>query len=1079
MHNLRRISLVRRAAAASVFTLIIATVLAIVSRPGRTTAGSGGAATGQATPGPLRPDLFQAGQKKLAENYGKLPLSFEANRGQSDRRVKFLSRGPGYTLFLTADEAVLKLQSVNADAGSARSIPDGSAKSVSPAVLRMKLVGANHAPSVSPLAELPGRSNYFIGNDPRKWRTNVPNYSRVNYHQAYPGVDLVYYGNARQLEYDFVVAPGSDPNAITLDVAAENAETRNAPLRIAENGDLVVGLPDREIRFNKPVVYQVDSVDAEHRRESSSSQGKHSVDGRWVLKQGNQVGFELGAYDRSRTLVIDPALSYCTYLGGSIDNSAYNVSADAAGNAYITGTTSSTDFPTKNAFQAANAGNTDVFVARLNPTGTVLTYATYLGGSGQDYAFWVTVDGLGQAHVVGSTSSANFPVTAGVLQTTCGGGCVGGARNSFVTVLNSKGSALIYSTYLGGTHQDQANAITLDSNSNSYIVGWTTSPDFPTTTGAFQTSYSGTSDAFVAKLNPKGTALIYSTLLGVSNDNRGFGIGLDTAGDAYIAGFTTSTGFPTTPGAFQAALKGASNAFVTELDPTATALVYSTYLGGSGSDIAWGVALDSSNNAYLAGQTSSADFPTTPGALRTVCSSACSKNDIFVTKVNPTGSGLVYSTYLGGVNGEQEAYAIAVGASGNAVVTGRTRATDFPTTKGAFLTTDRGGFDSYVAELNTTGSALSYSSYFGGSLTETGLGVAVDAPGNIYLVGRTYSPDFPVTPKSIQTQFAGTTQSYVAKFVAGDQAWPLSLGFGSQPVGTTSAAMTTTLTNSETTALTITSVKITGAGAANFAISSNTCGASLAAGASCAVSATFTPTAIGSLTALLTITDAAANSPQNVALAGTGTSNSLTLTPTSMAFATQVVGTTSPSQPATLANNGATAATITKIVTSSQFRQTNDCTATLAPGASCTINVVFLPNAAGTQKGTLTVTDNVLSPLTVALTGSGTVMSDSPTSLNFGNQAKGTSSAPQAITVKNTGAAAVTITKLMITGARVTSFSQTNDCPISPATLAAGATCTVNVVFIPQLKGALTANVAFFDSGGGSPQIVPLSGNGT
>ncbi len=1033
-------------------------------------------------------DLSHPAQKKAAEDYGKLPLAFEANRGQTNPQVQFLSRGPGYTLFLTADEAVLKLQNLEADTASARSTPIRDADPQSPAILRMKLVGANPAPRVSALDELPGKSNYFIGNDAKKWHTQVPNYARVEYHETYPGVNLVYYGDPRQLEYDFVVAPGADPHAITLDVSGDDVSSsrdvvRHAtPIQIAKNGDLLVVAQGREIRFKQPVVYQEEAQRDNFQLilgVSSAAKTRHFISGRWVVKHGNQVGFELGPYDRSKALVIDPALVYATYLGGSLDNTAYNVSADAAGNAYVTGTTTSTDFPTKNPFQAVEAGSSDVFVAKLNATGTALVYSTYVGGSGQDYAFWITVDASNRAHVTGSTSSANFPVTAGVVQSTCGGGCQSGTRNAFVTVLNATGSALVYSTYLGGTGKDQANVIQVDSSANTYISGWTTSSDFPTTTGAYQTTFGGTSDAFVAKLNPKGTLLLYSTLLGVSNDTRAFGVGLDKTGDAYITGYTSSAGYPTTSGAFQSALKGSSNAFVTELNPTATGLVYSTYLGGSGADIAWAIAMDSSNNAYVAGQTTSADFPTTPGALRTTCSTTCANNDAFVTKFNPTGTGLVYSTYLGGSNGEQEAYALSVDTSGDAFVTGRTKSTNFPITRGAFFPANKGSFDGFVAELRPAGAGFVYSTYLGGSSTDTGLGIAVDATGNVYVVGRTYSTDLPITPNAIEPLFVGTTQGFVAKFVPGDQVWPLALSFGTQTLGSTSAPLTAALTNSGTSVLTISSVAIAGTAAADYAISTNKCGATLAVGVSCSISVTFTPTTTGVLAAALTIADSAPNSPQMVALTGTGTGGVLNLTPSTLTFSTQLIGTSSPSQPATLTNVSAAAVSITNIATSSHYSQTNNCPASLASAASCIINVVFQPTAQGTQKGTLTVSNSATSPVTVALTGVGTVMSLSPSSVSFGNQAVGTSSPAQGVTIKNVGTAAVTITKISITGARVSSFSQTNNCPISPSTLAAGATCTANVVFTPQLKGALGANLSVFDSGGGSPQTAQLTGNGT
>jgi hypothetical protein len=1036
-----------------------------------------------AAAGPV--DLSRSEPLILADHYGKLPLSFEPNRGQTAAPVKFLSRGPGYTLFLTADEAVLKLGS-SSTADVARTAPDRRA-AVSPAIVRMKLVGANPDPQVTALDELPGKSNYFIGNNPKRWRTNVPNFSKVRYRKIYPGIDLVYYGNPRQLEYDFVVASGVDPRSITLNVTSDDATggkpddlaRRATPLRIAADGDLLISANAREIRFQKPVVYQPGAARPQGTNLARSfATTKHFIDGRWVLKNSHQVGFEVAAYDRSKTLVIDPAVLYCTYLGGSSDNSAYNVVADANGNAYVAGNTTSVDFPTVKPFQAANAGGSDVFVAKLNPSGTALIYSTYLGGTGQDYAYWINVDSKNQAHVTGSTSSPDFPVTAGVFQSTCGGECGSGTRNAYLTVLDSIGSALVYSTYLGGSGQDQANAIETDSTGNTYIAGWTTSTDFPTTTGAYQTTYSGTSDAFVSKINPTGTALIYSTLLGVSDDNRAFGIQFDKSGDSYITGYTTSTGFPTTTGAFQTTLKGSSNAFITEVNPTATGLVYSTYLGGSGTDVGWAIALDSSNNTYISGQTTSTDFPTTTGALRTTCSSACSTNDAFVAKMDSTGKALVYSTYLGGPNGEQEAYALTINASGYAYATGRTESTDFPVSKGAFFTSNQGVYDAFIAELNPAGSALAYATYFGGDATDTGLGIALDSKANIYMVGRTYSPDLPVTPGTIQPGFIGDTQAFIVKFVTGDQVWPLALNYGTLTVGTTSAAQTATLTNSGSASLVLTGVHLTGTDADDYSITSNNCGAKLAPGASCSVSITFAPSASGLRDAALTITDGVKNSPQTVALSGTGSNGALSLTPATLTYATQVIGTTSPTQPATLTNIGTTIVGITNVSTSTQYTQTNNCPSSLAPSAFCTINVAFQPTASGPQTGALTVTNNTTGPSTTALSGVGTVISFSPASVNFGDQTERTSSKPVAVTVKNVGAAAVTITKIGITGGHISAFSETNNCPISPSTFAGGASCTVNVVFTPNTKGAVAANLSVLDSGGGSPQSVPLSGTG-
>jgi len=479
-----------------------------------------------------------------AEAYGELPLGFEPNQGQSDPAVKFLARGPGYNLLLTSTEALLQLRIENRgsrieDRGSLRLGPDSIFSSQSSgfgpqsSLIRMKLAGANPAPRAEGLDPLPGKSNYFIGNDRRKWRANVPNYGKVRYEKVYPGIDLVYYSNRRQLEYDFVVDPGADPHAIMLEF--EGVEKPEVDAR----GNLALRGAGGLIRINKPFVYQeVDGV----RRE---------IFGAYALKDKRQVGFQLGDYDVARPLVIDPALVYSTYLGGSANEGLSNVGivVDSSGNAYIMGTTESSNFPTTSgAIQASSGGGeSDIFIAKLNATGTALLYSTYLGG--------------------GATDSS-----------------------------------------LGG-------AIAVDASGNAYVTGETSSANFPTTPGAFQTAYQGgLSDVFVAKLNTNGSALVYSTYLGTNKGEQGFGIAVDSAGGAYVTGTTFAENFPTTPGALQRVIGGADDSFITKLNAAGSALVYSTFVGGSAIDEAYRIAVDAAGNAYVTGATDSTNFPTTPGA---------------------------------------------------------------------------------------------------------------------------------------------------------------------------------------------------------------------------------------------------------------------------------------------------------------------------------------------------------------------------------------------------------------------------------------------------------------------------------
>lgn len=1095
MPILRRNSLLRPIVVAAVFALTTVAVSQLRLQSPKSPQGLSQHAQEAASTSALPGQVSPATRAHVAETYGKLPLTFESNQGQSDKQVRFLSRGEGYTLFLTGDEAVLSLRRAPARAldreGLATLKPaDFKATNRNAAVLRMKLIGANPAANISGAGQQEGKSNYFIGNDPSQWHSDVSNFAQVRYEQAYPGVDLVYYGNRQQLEYDFVVAPGANPHAIALDVAAESISGKrtSAPLRIASNGDLMVPTAGGDVLFHKPLVYQPENAANPHAIGGDpvvASTGR-AINGRWVLKGANQVGFEIASYDHSLPLVIDPALSYSTYIGGSGTDGAFGVAIDQYGSAYVTGFTSSANFPTKNPYQKADAGGIDTFALKLNKTGTALVYSTYLGGSGTEYPFGMAVDSAGEAYEVGNTGSLNFPVTTGAFQTTCISCATYPAV--FLTKFSAAGNSLLYSTFLGGSGDNRAFGITLDSKRNAYIVGWTTSPDFPVTTGAFQTTYvaGAVSNAFVSEIDPAGKGasdLVYSTYLGGSVQDVGFGIALDSSNNTIVTGYTYSPDFPVTAGAFQTTTTANGAAWVTKLNVGGTALLYSTFLGGTtGTSAGNSIVVNSAGDAYVTGYTCASDFPVTAGAVQPTFGGDCTSagGDAFVTELNSTGSAPIFSTYLGGT-GDDVGFSIGIDQAENVYITGRSSSTNYPVTAGAFQSTMAGGYDCIYSVLNPTGTQLLYSTYLGGTAVDVAFVMAVDKLGNSYIIGRTYSTNFPVTPGVLQSTLKGTTNAVVFKFTPGVQAWPLALNFGTESVGMTSAPQTTTLTNSGTTALSISSVNLVGTDAADYLITGNTCETSLAVGSSCTITMTFTPSATGTLPAVLAIADSAQNTPQSVTLTGIGSTSNATLTPASLAYATQLVGTPSASQPATLTNTGSVPITITKISTTGPYSQTNNCGTSLAAGGNCTINVVFTPTKAGTQTGTLSVADNAPnSPQTTMLSGVGTVISFSPTSLNFGTQTLKTSSSPQTVTVKNVSSSSVTFSKISVTGSRVTSFiiQSNSTCPLAAGSLAAGASCMVNVVFDPQLKGALNANLTAVDAGGGSPQNVPMSGTG-
>lgn len=677
-----------------------------------------------------------ATQAQLTDAYRSLPFSFEPNVGQSDAHVKFLARTRGLTVFLTATDTVLSTRRT---------------------AVRMRLVGANPAARIHGLDELPGRSHSFIGRDPSRWRTNVPTYARVGYRDIYPGIDVVYYGTQeRQLEYDFVVGPGADPRAIRLTFDGVDR------LELSGAGDLVLHVGDTSLRFGKPLVYQ------------RSEGGRQTVAGRWAFESRTTVAFHVGSYDTRRPLVIDPTIALATYIGGAATDQAFAIAVDASGNVYLTGNTNSVDFPTTvGAFQTAlqgasdafvvklsssftarystylggttgddagrgiavdatgnayvtgftastdfpttagafqttfGGGGRDAFVVKLNPGGSAVVYATYLGGTGSDVGLGIAVDSGQNAFVTGGTFSADFPTTAGVSQTALAGG-----RDAFVTKLNAAGTALSYSTYLGGAGTDVGNAIAIDGTGAAYITGSTTCavvpcaspPDFPTTAGVVQTTRpvgeaAGVTDAFVTKLTPAGVQS-YSTFLGGTLADEGLAIKVDAAGNAYVTGGTSSggappVGFPVTAGF--ANFTGATQAFLTKLDSTGTVIVLSRSvptgtLTGVSRDalpappsVSTSLDLDAAGNVYVSGSE-------TRSAL------SARLTDAFIIGFDPTFTSPSAEFFVGGT-GDDFGLALAVNAAGVVFLAGETTSADLPATPGSFQGALGGGTDGFVAKV--------------------------------------------------------------------------------------------------------------------------------------------------------------------------------------------------------------------------------------------------------------------------------------------------------------------------------------------------------------------------------------------
>jgi hypothetical protein len=698
-----------------------------------------------------------AARARAVDTYGKLPLSFEANQGQTDSRVKFMAQGPGYKLFLTSDAAVLALP---APSRAGKPSADGEHSSA----MAMRLVGANLASRISGMEELEGKSNYFIGNDPAKWRTNVPNYAKVRYREVYPGVDLVYYGSQERVEYDFVVAAGSDPRAIRLAFERASRESTGpvygvAPLRIDGSGDLLAPLNGSEVRLHKPTAYQLTAE-----RGTTDGNARHLIDARYVLRSNGQVGIRLGPYDTTKALVIDPVLTYASRLGGNGELTAA-IAVDGAGNVYVSGTAESFNFPVVNQIPGACQGTCStgfevVYVTKINAAGNALVYSSLIGGSNLNQGSGIAVDSLGNAYLTGLTNSTDFPQVnpiTGACVGTCGTGL---GQDAFVTKIDAAGDALVYSSLLGGSSNDDGFAIAVDSSRNAYLTGETSSTDFPQVnpipgaclgtcgTGSFP------QDAFVTEVNAAGNALVYSSYLAGSAFTFGAGIAADSAGNAYVVGLTQSADFPRV-NQIAAACVGtcgtgaSSDGFVTKITAQGTSLAYSSVFGGSGFNMGSAIAVDSSGNAYLTGSTQSVDFPQV-NAIKKACTKGCGNGtgDAFVSKINSAGTALVYSSLLGGER-DDEGTGIAVDSLGNAYLIGFTQSVNFPSVRpirGACLGTcgKKLAANVFVVNVDATGSKLVYSSVIGGSASDQGHGIAVDSSGNAYLTGFTQSADFPI-----------------------------------------------------------------------------------------------------------------------------------------------------------------------------------------------------------------------------------------------------------------------------------------------------------------------------------------------
>ncbi len=651
----------------------------------------------------------------LAANQERsLPIFFIPNSGQTDPSIRYIVQTREMSAGFAVDSAVFQIRGTQ---------------------LRVRFAGASSGAVLEGLDAMAARANFLIGEDPATWRTGVPTYRGIVYRGLYPGIDMTYTGRDPKIESEFLIAPGANPDQIRLEYPDADRVFVDA------QGDLVVRADASELHEQAPTAYQ-------------ESQGvRHPVKASYRIVGGNRVSFALADYDVTRPLVIDPVISYSTYLGGTAQSAVTALAVDPAGNLYAAGWTEAIDFPVSNAIQAVNRGGVDAFLFKLNPAGNALLYATYIGGRGDDRAAGVAVDASGQIYLAGSTASTDFPLVASIRQ------ALGGSRDAFAVKLNAIGNLLVYSTYLGGSRYDAATAIAVDTGGNAYIAGDTQSTDFPRL-NPVQSVFGGATDAFVTKLNPAG-AISFSSYLGGANVEHTGGVAVDASGNMYVAGGTLSVNFPLAA-PLQAVNGGSQDVFVTKISTSPPLLVYSTYLGGTGGQVgspeqANAIAVDSAGSAYIAGVTNSANFPVTAGAFQTSFNGV---QDAFATKLNAAGSAKLYSTYLGSSSFDW-ASGIAIDSGGNAYVAGYTSSAGFPAVSGV-QSGFNGFYDAFVSKLNPLGNGLTFSTLYGGTGAEQANAIALDTLGNIFMGGQTSSLDLPLQG-AIQSFNVGTSTGWVAR----------------------------------------------------------------------------------------------------------------------------------------------------------------------------------------------------------------------------------------------------------------------------------------------------------------------------
>lgn len=999
-------------------------------------------------------------------------IRFEANHGQAGKSVKFLAQGRGLGLLLSPHEAILTL---NPSAPSptleqlrtSTPVPPAAAQTV-----HMQLAGSNpNALSVG-LDALPGDLTGSSSTNPVHSHSGRAAYAGVRFTGVYPGVDLVYYGNHQnQLEYDFLLQPWADPGQIRMNLAGTESVTANA------NGDLDLHLATGDISMRKPVAYQQDGIGLPREMVPVSYQLQAGINGAPAT-----VTLAMGSYDHSRPLVIDPvitgtsqALQYSQYL--TVPNVAA-IALDASGNAYVAGYLGS-----------------GFSVTEFNPAGTQIYSLTI--GSGQFYPTAIAVDSAGNAYVAGS-GNGTLPTSTSSYQRNKP---AAGGQVAFLVKVASGGSSVPYATYLAGTdgYSTYATSIAVDSSGYPYLAGYTDSQTFPVTTGVYQKTHlggAGPDNGFVAKFNPTAAgaaSLLYSTFLGPASTDVN-AIAVDGSGNAYLASYAPY-GFPITSGAFQYIGSDSANggAYVTELNPTATAVVYSAYLGYASPAA---IAVDGSGATYVTGKVLYDDFPTTPGAYQTTYPGG------FVTELAPGGASELYSTFLGGPssyvgnNVLPASIALPPACASNcpASIAGWTSTTDFPIINGIQAAASTSGNSAFLVQLAPGGASANFSTYLSGLTSAVypngffgyiglgGLQLSLDAAGDTYFIAITAGGDFPITVP------AAPAASVFAKIVpsASPFLWgiPNAVNFSSQPVGvstaTTAGTQTVQLRNLSSTPAAISSIVVS---PSSIFSESDNCAGAIPAGGSCTLSIDFTPGGSGARVGSVTVSSNASNSPFVLALTGTGTDQPyLVASPSAVTFGPTSVSAVSAAQTITVTNVGDTTAAVQIYNTySTDFYELSTCPTVLQPGKSCSVVEVFAPSQPGLRQDTLTIYAPTSCYTQIPLTGEGIVagasarLAFSPASVDFGDQLVGTPSSGSAIYFTNNGNEPVVVQSITAAG----DFAVTsNSCGAMPIQILPQQYCYVNVTFTPTATSTRTGSLTLVDDDPASPYILPLTGTG-